>query len=86
MSESTISQRDEKILTQKVASLFKDGSVEQTAGVRYGRKLLKKKAGLRTSTPPMTGLTRSQGADVAKALGIDQRKTTNAKRKPKTAA
>ena len=86
MSETTTNQRDEKILTQKVAPLFKQDSVEQTAGIRYGRKLLRLKSGARTSTPPWTGLTRTQAADVAKALGIEQRKTVKKTPAKKTTA
>lgn len=58
----------EKQLDEKVAPLFKNG--KQVAAVRYGRKLLKKKAGMRSSTPPQTGLTNAEAAKVAKALGF----------------
>jgi hypothetical protein len=71
MNGTTTNGRDEKILTQKVAPLFKQDSRGQIAGVRYGRKLLKKKAGIRTSSPPRTGLTKTQAADVRSALGIE---------------
>jgi hypothetical protein len=74
MSETTTSAREEKTLATKVAPLFKRDSPEQTAGVRYGRKLLRLKSGAGTSRPPMTGLTKEQAAAVAKALGIEAKK------------
>lgn len=58
----------EKQLVEKVAPLFKNG--KQVAAVRYGRKLLKKKAGMRSSTPPWTGLTVQEASKVARALGF----------------
>ena len=75
MSKTTTNGPDEKVLTQKVAPLFKQDSAEQIAGVRYGRKWLKVKSGARSSKPPTAGLTKEQAADVRSALGIEPKQS-----------
>lgn len=61
---------EEKVLTQKVAPLFKDDSDEQKAAIRYGRKLLRVKNGTRKSAPPKGILSDESVAKIYKALGI----------------
>lgn len=59
--------RAQEAKLRAVAEAFDD---EQTAerAVRFGRKLLKRAAGLRTSAPPLAGLTKEQGERVSSLL------------------
>lgn len=63
---------EEAALTKKVAPLFKDGSDEQAAAIRYGRKLLRVKKGTRKSAPPKGILSDEAVAKIYKALGIEK--------------
>jgi hypothetical protein len=59
---------EQAILDEKVAPLFSGD--EQTAAIRYGRKLLRKQAGTRASAPPLSGISREQANQISEALGI----------------
>jgi hypothetical protein len=54
---------------EPVGAAFKDEAVS-AAAVNYGRKLLKVKAGLRTTPAPRTGLTATEAEKIRKLLGI----------------
>lgn len=73
---------EEKILAEKVGPLY--AGKTQEAAVRYGRKLLRKAAGKRSSYPPHTGLSSEQAKKVAEALGM--KVEPKAKAAPKKAA
>jgi hypothetical protein len=62
----------ENEIAKKLAGLFKSESV-QLAAMRYARKVLKHRQGLRTSTPPTTGLTKKQAEQVIAALDAKKR-------------
>ena len=63
---------EETALAKKVAPLFKDGSDEQAAGIRFGRKLLRVQKGTRKSAPPKGILSDESVAKIYKALGIQK--------------
>lgn len=76
---------EETALTKKVAPLFKDGSDEQAAAIRYGRKLLRVKKGTRKSAPPKGILSDEAVAKIYKALGIEKPERKAAEPKAETA-
>lgn len=78
---------EEKALTAKVAPLFKEGSDEQKAAIRFGRKLLRVKKGTRKSAPPKGILSDEAVAKIYKALGIakPERKVAEPKAETETA-
>lgn len=68
---AALSDRKEKDVVKKVAEAFKgDEDRIVDAATKYGRKLQKKKDGLRSSEPPLGILSKEQGAKVREALGI----------------
>lgn len=67
---SVLDAKSDKAMDRKLSGLvFKQEKVA-VAARRYAVKLVKKQQGLRSSTPPHTGLTAAQAESVRKALGL----------------